>query len=108
MKPEEKNCIEKRVRNRIIEVLELFSDEFRFDVAIANLEFWSDWFDANSIIQFDKAVFVREEIESLLAVNKFWERVQPDSKPSSQEWCDLLFESKHALNIFLKRGKFYE
>ncbi|WP_445359765.1 hypothetical protein ACJJIL_11625 [Microbulbifer sp. EKSA005] len=51
MKPEEKNCIEKRVRNRIIEVLELFSDEFRSDVAIANLEFWGGWFDANSIIQ---------------------------------------------------------
>lgn len=98
------NCTYYPKPRRIIEVLDLFSDEDAFDLAVSNLDFWADWVDEESVLNFSPEIFSKCELSVIRAVNASWEKVGPDSLKSSKEWLSLVVSSKHAISIFMERG----
>lgn len=72
----EKQIVLQRVRNRIIEVLELFSDENEFEIAVNNLEFWEDWVTPKAVEKFDTPIFTKEELKEITKVGVAWEKVE--------------------------------
>ncbi|MCG8537002.1 MAG: hypothetical protein MI808_18065 [Pseudomonadales bacterium] len=97
-----------RVRNRIIEVLELFSNSESFDVAVSNLEIWHDWVDIDSLERLTGPVFIKEEVAEIVNVDRTWRHVEINSLQSSDEWLGLHRASINALAVFRKRGIFSE
>lgn len=97
-----------RIRNRLIEVLELFADDKAFDAAVNNLEFWADWVDPRSLGEFLPPIFTAGELVELYKVNAAWELVELTSLPDSAEWMTLSRAANQALKVFLVRGKFSE
>ncbi|WP_444901374.1 hypothetical protein ACJJIG_17665 [Microbulbifer sp. SSSA007] len=105
--PSEKVILQ-RIRNRIIEVLELFSDEKVYDMAISNLEFWADWVGSHSISNFGPPVFSPEEVEEIRKIDAAWEHVDLNSGIRSEQWAALSQSSRRALTVFMQRGKMSE
>ena len=66
-----------RVRNRIIEVLELFSDDDNFQLAISNLEYWEDWVSLENLKFFLPPVFTESEVSEIRSVHIVWDRFIP-------------------------------
>ena len=97
-----------RVRNRIIEVLELFSDDNAFDVARSNLEFWEDWVNPDKIETYVSPVFTQAERIEIQKVCKAWDNVDINSPQESEEWLCLSRTSEKSLKVFNHRGKFSE
>ena len=95
-----------RVRNRVIEVLELFSNPESFDLAISNLEFWHDWVDIDSLERLSAPVFTKEEVAEIINVDRAWEHVEVGTLQSSKEWLDLHSAAINALTVFRQRGRF--
>jgi hypothetical protein len=103
-----KKIVLQRIRNRIIEVLDLFADDEAFDIAVNNLEFWADWVDGQSLGELMPPVFTAGELVELAKVNAAWELVERTSLPNSKEWLVLSQSAKQALRVFLARGKLSE
>lgn len=104
----EKQIVLQRVRNRIIEVLELFSDENEFEIAVNNLEFWEDWVTPKAVEGFDTPIFTKEELKEITKVGVAWEKVELSSPRNSKEWTELFQSSITALKVFGQRGKLSE
>ena len=93
-----------RIRNRIIELLDWYSDEKEFSTAVLNIEMWKDWVPDNNFESFNPPVFTREEITSLKPVALAWEAVFLDTKQTDIEWIDFSGKCAEALKVFNKRG----
>ena len=93
-----------RVRNRIIEVLDLFADDDCFLKAISNLEFWADWVSPESIQSFIPPVFTDDEVSEIRQVTLAWDHVHIESLQESLEWNSLSKSAKQALSVFMLRG----
>ena len=100
--------IDQRVRNRIIEVLDLFADADAFDVAVSNLEFWADWVDEHTIVRFVSPVFSDSEVSEIKKVDLAWVSVELDSSQNSIEWLNLSQAAERAIEVFQLRGRFSE
>jgi len=97
-----------RIRNRIIEVLELFADDEAYQMAISSLEFWADWVDQDNEAAFTSPAFDSDEIAEISKVSTAWETVETSSLQKSKEWILLSQASKNALKVFMLRGKLSE
>ena len=103
-----KQIIYQRIRNRIIEVLELFADDGSFDFSISNLELWHDWVDLERIDQLAETVLTQDEVSVIYKVDSAWDCVEPNSLKHSAEWKALRSEAIDGLAVFMKRGKMSE
>jgi hypothetical protein len=93
-----------RIRNRIIELLDWYSDESKFRSAISNIEMWEDWVRDNDAESFEHPVFTQEEIASLKPVSVAWENISLDTKQTDTEWVIFSRKCAEALTILNKRG----
>ena len=99
-----KNIVFQRIRNRIIEVLELFSDKDQFESVVANLELWEDFVSKESVRNFSPPVFTEQEVKEILVVYSLWESVFLDTKKDSKEWLVFRQATNKALKVFMQRG----
>ena len=93
-----------KIRNRIIELLDWFSDETKFSSAVTNLEMWADWVQDNNIESFEPPGFTHEEIVVLNSVSLAWENISLESKQSDLEWINFSSKCAEALKVLNKRG----
>jgi hypothetical protein len=120
--------IEQRVRNRIVEYLELaasFEDQRRYeqDVPIAYVPYevinqWGDQVWRNPRENpYNGDIYDAAEVEALVRYQEFLEEVSralPDDYPplidvqATPEWQLLRDTAEHALGVLMKRGKFAE
>jgi hypothetical protein len=111
-----------RVRNRMIEVLQLTSDfnaqtEYQRKVPVAQvpnevINQWEDWYHHDPTILVD-SVFTDEERRAVVEFDRVWNVVSdatPDPLPDLQttqslsQWHDLRDAARQALSTFMKRG----
>ena len=113
-----------RVRNRIIEYLELASSfeeqrtyQSRVPVSVPNevINIWEDWFSGDN--ELVGPVFTREERDALDAFHRTWQNVAhsaPDPLPALTEvqslpaWGELRASAADALLVLGRRGKLSE
>ncbi|WP_428240759.1 hypothetical protein [Gynuella sp.] len=98
------NLVLQRVRNRIIELLDWYSDSSEFETAISNLEMWEDWVGGNNIGSFVPPTFSRKEIVALRTVSEVWKRISLDTKQTDVDWIAFSSCCAKALTIFNERG----
>ena len=111
--------LNQRIRNRIIEVLEITAsyeeqekhggDEF--------INMWEDWVDDERIGDYVEPVFTKKEQERLAEFHKAWNYVAnhtPQFLPDISElkknndWTNLMASASDALAVFRQRGKLSE
>jgi hypothetical protein len=115
-----------RVRNRIIEYLELassFESQLEYQekapIHVPNevINQWEDWVQPKLNIEFIEPVFSRSEQNAIAAFNHVWELVAsetPDPLPNlkilfmSTEWQLLRSAAADALAVFAVRGRLSE
>jgi len=93
-----------RIRNRVIEVLELFADSGENEKSHSLIEFWGDWVESERPANFIAPVFSSEEKECVARVHRAWDIIDMDEPLDSESWCILNSFSKSALTIFMRRG----
>jgi len=120
-----RQLVAQRVRNRIIEYLELassFDKQLEYEHAVpinVPLEIINQWEDSNpeSIADIGEPVFDSHESEAIAAFDRIWNQVAaatPDPLPplralqQSSQWNVLRGAAEVALLVFLKRGRFPE
>jgi hypothetical protein len=128
-KPEQPSqlLITQRIRNRIIEYLEVASDfaaqlEYQKNVPIAHVPSeviceWNDWVNEQSQPTFTEPVFTVEERAAIDQFHTIWDKVAdetPDPLPElevlmkSEPWRRLRDAASRALQVFEQRGRFSE
>jgi hypothetical protein len=120
--------VEQRVRNRVIEYLEVTASfeaqqEYERDAPIAYVPYevinqWEDWVGNDPRSNPDISdVYDRPEVEAMCQFQSAWEvvvAVVPDDYPSLSdvqaipEWETLRTTAEAALNVFMRRGKMPE
>jgi hypothetical protein len=119
--------VAQRVRNRIIEYLELaasFQEQLAYqlrvpDVNISNemIEQWFDWVHLPSVESYGPPVYSREEHNSIVAFNALLQDVcdqTPSHLPPIAElirlpvWISVRDGAQIALGVFRKRGRLSE
>ena len=111
--------LNQRIRNRIIEVLEItasYEEQEKFGSdEVVNM--WEDWVDDNRIIDYLEPVFTKQEQECLAEFHKTWNYVAdhtPQILPNISElkqneyWSALVDAASKALVVFSQRGKMSE
>lgn len=96
--------VQQSIRNRVIELLDWFSDESKFSNAISNIEMWEDWVRDNEPASFEPPVFTHEEIVALKPVSLAWEDISLETKQTDVEWLEFSNKCAEALKVFNKRG----
>jgi hypothetical protein len=119
---------EQRVRNRVIEYLELTASfeaqqEYERDVTIAHVPYevinqWEDWVGHDPRSNPDiSAVYDGREVEAMCQFQSAWDvvvAVVPDDYPplsevqALPEWEKLRTTAEAAVNVFMRRGKMPE
>ena len=79
-----------RVRNRVMEVFDLFSDGDDNLKSHSLIEFWADWVDSGKPADFVAPVFSAEEQECVAKVY--------------ESWSTLNSVAKTGLEVFIRRG----
>jgi len=116
-----------RIRNRIIEVLELSSSfeeqlAYQASVPIAHvaaevIEQWQDFVNPQSLPQITGPVFSDDEVAAIHAFNAVWDNVAddvPEPLPSletlqlSEPWERLRTAALSSLSVMGRRGRFPE
>jgi hypothetical protein len=118
--------IGQRVRNRIIEYLDLTSSferqrEYEANVPIAHVPGevicqWGDWVDENRFEWYGAPVFSRAEVEAMKKFHTTWElaadclggRPRLEEVQRLPEWIQLRDAAAEALSVFSVRGKLPE
>lgn len=123
-----RRVVEQRVRNRIIEYLELASSfdaqqQYERDVPIAHIPYevinqWEDWVHKDPREGRDLSdVYDGAEVESMCQFHAAWEDAAsavPDNYPplsevqALPEWERLRETARSALSVFMMRGKMPE
>jgi hypothetical protein len=123
-----KIILSQRVRNRIIEYLQVassFQDQLEYQIAVPYvsvpgemIEQWADWIAHDDPLKdCDDPVFSAEERQAILQFHKAWNKVcdrTPRQLPSlvvlfsDPMWEELRKAAAEALSVFIKRGKFPE
>lgn len=123
-----RRVVEQRVRNRIIEYLELASSfetqqGYERDVPISNISYevinqWEDWVHKDPREDPDLSdVYDGAEVEAMRQFHAAWEdaasAVQNNYPPLSEvqaltEWDRLREAARSALSVFMRRGKMSE
>jgi len=125
---EAKLVVQPRVRNNIIDYLELASSfdeqreyQDRVDWVSVPTEVINQWQDSvgdhPKSYEWDTSVFTGEELEALTTFHQVWDRVAealPDPLPPLAEvqkleaWTDLKQAAEECLRVLAKRGKLQE
>jgi hypothetical protein len=111
--------LNQRIRNRIIEVLEITASYEKQEKFGGNevINMWEDWVDDNRIGEYIEPVFSKQEQECLTEHHKTWSYVAdhtPQFLPDINElegneyWSSLMASASKALSIFNRRGKLSE
>ena len=119
MEKTSEKLIHQRIRNRIIEVLEImasYDKQERFG-GDELLNLWEDWVDEERLGSYREPVFTLPEQEQLSKVQHFWllaAENTPNPLPdiselmSNDDWAALQVSASDALAVFSFRGKFSE
>ena len=119
--------VDRRVRNRIIEHLEVASSfveqrEYQTRVSFISvpnelINQWEDWFVASEFDRYGPPAYTHEERTALMRFHLIWEAVA-DSTPNPlpdleatlrlPEWVRLRKAAEEALEVFQQRGKLPE
>ena len=108
--------LNQRIRNRIIEVLEITAsyesqEKFGADEVI---NMWEDWVDDDRIGKYVEPVFSKQEQACMIEYHNIWNYVAdhtPQCLPDISElkgneyWLSLMATASKALSIFNQRGK---
>jgi hypothetical protein len=116
-----------RIRNRIIEELELtssFEEQRRYDIAapLAHVPSevvcgWEDWVDDKKINGYGPPVFSEAEVLAIKVYHAQWQgivdslrvaQLSLDQVQELDQWKRLSVAAQHALKAFTKRGKLPE
>ncbi len=108
-----------RIRNRIIEVLEMTSSKSDLKKIGADsiVNMWEDWVDDEIIKEYREPVFTKQEQKALLAFHSRWKSVTdntPKDMPPITElllnkyWLQLMASAKTTLDVFSQRGRLKE
>ena len=129
MQPEasDKQILLQRIRNGMIDVLELaadFGSQCTYQrgvpsVSVPNevINQWDDWFGHHDPSRLQPPVFTLEEVDAVMAFDAVWTRVcvkTPNPLPelrvtqSLPAWWELREAAQRALGIFIRRGKLPE
>ena len=119
MKEISDKLLKQRLRNRIIEVLEITSspEEQKKCGPEEVINLWEDFVDEEKILFYDEPVFSFEEINEIRRYHNTWNYVcdnTPDRIKSIEDatkidcWVELQKEAAIALQVFMRRGKFVE
>ncbi|MDH5409142.1 MAG: hypothetical protein OEY00_11085 [Gammaproteobacteria bacterium] len=114
-----KKILYQRIRNRIIEVLEITADpsqheKFGGDEIIC---MWEDWVDDQKLPEYVEPVFSQEEQTAISEYHKIWNEVAdntPHLMPSVNElvknayWQKLIKQAEKALTVFSIKGRYSE
>ncbi len=115
----DKTLVLQRIRNRIIEHLELsssYEEQENYEISEV-INGWEDWVIDSWEKDYVEPVFSIEEQKSLKKFDKVWNNTAgstPDPLPQMdelfklKEWQTLVLNAKNALAVFSKRGKFSE
>lgn len=108
-----------RIRNRIIELLEImtsFSEQEKLGAdEVVNM--WQDWVDDERLHNYIEPVFSTEEQCSLAKFNTTWQEVTdrfPQFMPgiadlrTNKDWLHMMHEANTTLQSFNLRGKLSE
>ncbi|MDH5181629.1 MAG: hypothetical protein OEZ39_00325 [Gammaproteobacteria bacterium] len=116
---DEKQLVYKRIRNRIIDVLEVTASLDKQAEFGANevVNLWEDWVDDEQLIHYMEPVFSREEQIAMADYHGQWKSVVdafPQQMPKlemlhkDQHWLDLTAAAHRLLQVFAKRGRLIE
>lgn len=110
--------LKQRLRNRIIEMMDLLSnsecvEKIGTDEA---LESWFDYVDEDKLNFYDEPIFSKEEKESIKDLHKHIESTYDDIPTTwdkseiafCQAWSKVVMLSNKGYQVFLKRGTFDE
>ena len=100
-----KQIVLQRIRNRVIELLEVYSDNAEAEMAHSLLVHWADWVESEAPAHFKLPVFTLEEVKSIGKTYGAWEHVEYSTPVESLQWVTFTKQSHITLNIMLKRGK---
>jgi len=111
--------LNQRIRNRIIEVLEITTsyEEQEKHGGDEVINMWEDWVDDERIGDYVEPVFTKKEQERLAEFHKAWNYVSnhtPQFLPDISElkknndWTNLMASASDALAVFRQRGKLSE
>ena len=117
-----KVVVERRVRNRRIEVLDLTASfEYQRQAPVADpnevINLWGDWTTDPLAETFDMTVYTPAEVEAVRTFHAVWEHVcdvTPDPLPPLEEtqtpeaWGTLRDAAIEALRVFAARGRLPE
>ncbi len=120
------DTIQRRVRNRIIEYLELVCDkstQLRLQaevpyVSMVNelINMWEDWVPYHPKGHYAGNVFSAEEEDSMIRYHSIWDSVAErivlvsslDEFVEMEEYDELTEAAERTLSVFMKRGKMSE
>lgn len=116
--------VAQRIRNRIIEVLELVADseaqrkyDLTYSAGDAVFIWWEEWFDPEDLDYYAPPLYTLEERQALIDFHKVWERAceqTPARLPAIEQvqewpiWQELTQAGDAALAVFKERGTFPE
>ena len=120
--------LEQRVRNRVIEYLELVGSyerqiEYSWKVPLASVPHevitqWEDWVPVDPTTDHEiSTVYSTQEIDAMKNFHRAWDRAAqalPDGHPplaevhALAEWCALRDEGRTASSVFASRGRMPE
>jgi hypothetical protein len=110
--------LKQRLRNRVIEVLDMFSDQSSVEKIGSDeiIEFWYDYVDDEKLSFYDEPVFTKNELNALKRFHNLLEcsyKKVPSTwllteLASCEPWLQLRASAKVELEIFLSRGRFSE
>lgn len=108
-----------RIRNRIIEYLEITSSVHEQRKVEPNelINMWEDWVCEKRVSTYSEPVFSKLEQQALSEFNSTWNHVvdsTPDTLPTyevlekNKYWNKLALEALKTLSVFMERGKLPE
>ncbi len=111
--------LNQRIRNRIIEVLEVTSSPSDQEKLGANevINMWEDWVDDEKIKNYVEPVFTKQEQEELLKFHTTWHHVTNNTPKNmdaisdflhNKYWLQLMSSATKTLDTFNHRGKLSE
>ena len=110
--------LKQRLRNRIIEVLDAFSDEECVEIIGTGeiIEQWYDYVDEERLVFYDRPIFSNEELNALKRFHNLLENSNQKVPETwslnellgNKEWESLVSTAKEELQIFQKRGRMDE
>ena len=107
--------LNQRIRNRIIEVLQIYAslDNQKIFGSSEVVNLWDDWVDVERLKNYTEPVFSSHEQRGISEFHKNWMQIcdnTPDEMPNidelmiNQEWLQLVNSAKEALTILMIRG----